>query len=98
MFAFLFFSVHILSSCRDVSKIELIEDIDAYVNYIENVHADPYRLITRENFFGKAQEQKQKIRALENASISILDCFIYFQELSALIQDGHTRIHFEHGS
>ena len=47
--AVLFFSVHILSSCRDVSKIELIEDIDAYVYYIEHVHADPYRLITREN-------------------------------------------------
>ena len=92
--AVLFFSVHILSSCRDVSKIELIEDIDAYVYYIEHVHADPYRLITRENFVGKAQEQKQKIRVLENTNISILECAIYLQELSAFIQDGHTRINF----
>ena len=94
VFAVIFFSVHILSSCRDVSKIELIEDIDAYVYYIEHVHADPYRLITRENFVGKAQEQKQKIRVLENTNISILECAIYLQELSALIQDGHTRINF----
>ena len=94
LFVFLFLSVNIFASCRDVSKIELIEDIDAYVNTIDQVHAEPYRLLTREKFLGKAQELKQKITTLENARISVLKCAFYLQELCALIQDGHTRINF----
>ena len=94
LFVFLFLSVNIFAGCREVSKIELIEDIDAYVNTIDQVHAEPYRLITREKFIGKALELKQKIRALEEDSISVLKCAFYLQELSALIQDGHTRINF----
>jgi hypothetical protein len=91
---FLFLSVNIFASCRDVSKKELIEDIDAYVNTIDQVHADPYRLITKEKFVEKAQELKQRIRTLESDSISVPEGAFYLQELSALIQDGHTRINF----
>jgi hypothetical protein len=86
--------MYMCGGCRDVSKVELIEDIDIYVNTIDQVHADPYRLISRENFIGKAQELKQKIRALENAKISVPQCALYLMELCALIQDGHTRINF----
>ncbi|MGD8342543.1 MAG: S41 family peptidase [Desulfobacterales bacterium] len=82
------------AGCQDVSKVELIEDIDLYVNTIDRVHAEPYRLISRENFIGKAQELKQKIRALENARISVPQCALYLMELCALIQDEHTRINF----
>ena len=94
IFTLLFLGTHILISCRDVSKTELIEDIDAFVNIIDQVHADPYRLITKEKFIGKAQRLKQKIRTLENVRISVPHCAFYLQELSALIQDGHTRINF----
>ena len=94
IFVLLFLDMSIFSSCRDISKIELIEDIDAYVNTIDQIHADPYRLITKEKFIGKAQELKQKIGTLENTRISVPHCAFYLQELSALIQDGHTRINF----
>jgi hypothetical protein len=92
--ALLLLGIYICAGCRDVSKVELIEDIDIYVNTIDQVHAEPYRLISRENFIGKAQELKQKIRALENARISVPQCALYLMELCALIQDGHTRIDF----
>ncbi len=94
IFMILFLGTHSLISCRDVSKTELTEDIDAYVKTIDQVHADPYRLITREQFAGQAQELKQTIKTLENARISVLQCAFYLQELAALIQDGHTRINF----
>ena len=94
LFVFLFLSANIFAGCRDVSKIELIEDIDAYVNTIDQVHAEPYRLITKEKFVEKAQELKQEIRTLESDSISIPEGAFYLQELCALIQDGHTRINF----
>jgi hypothetical protein len=94
VFVLVFFSVNSFAGYREVSKKDLIEDIDAYVNYIDHVHADPYRITTREKFVGKAQELKQKIRNLENANISVLECANYLQELSAIIQDGHTRINF----
>jgi hypothetical protein len=94
VFVFVFLSVNFFAGCREVSKKELIEDIDAYMNYIDHVHADPYRLTTREKFVGRAQELKQKIMTLEKASISVWECANYLQELSAIIQDGHTRIYF----
>jgi hypothetical protein len=94
IFILTFLGSLILIGCRDVSKKELIEDIDFYVNTIDEVHADPYRLISRENFIEKAQELKQKIRALENTMISVPQCALYLMELCALIQDGHTRINF----
>ena len=97
VFVFVFLSFNSCAEYRDVSKNELIEDIDAYVNYIDHVHADPYRLTTREKFIGKAEGLKQKIRNLENASISVPECANYLQELSAIIQDGHTRIYFPFG-
>ena len=94
IFVLLFLGTPILISCREVSKIELIEDIDTYLNIIDQVHADPYRLITREKFLGKAQELKQKIRNLESDSIPVLQCAFYLLELCAFIQDEHTRINF----
>ena len=94
MVAFLLLSVTIFASCQDVSKKELIEDIDAYVSTIDQVHADPYRLISKEKFVEKAQELKQRIRTLESDSISVPKGAFYLLELCALIQDGHSRINF----
>jgi len=79
-------------SGNDVSKAKLIEDIDTYVKYISQVHADPWRLIPEAEFNQKAEEIKQRIRGLNEDMIPIFDCFFYLEELAVTIQDGHTGI------
>ena len=75
------------------NKKELIEDIHSYETYINDVHANPFRLITRESFQDKVQSTSNEILKKDADTISPLDCYFYLQELSASIQDGHTRIY-----
>jgi hypothetical protein len=77
-----------------VSKDKLINDIDYYVKVINEAHGDPYRIISRQRFEKKVEELKHHIRSLKSDKIPIIDCFFFLQELTALIQDGHTRISF----
>ena len=86
--------LHFFCGCRDITKKELIEDIHAYEAYIDEIHADPYRLITKEQFKNKAKKIKKAILQLNNDHLSQIDAFFYLQELSASLQDYHTRIHF----
>ncbi|UCH94969.1 MAG: hypothetical protein JSV88_32600 [Candidatus Aminicenantes bacterium] len=77
-----------------VSKDRLINDINYYANVINEAHGDPYRIISRQRFEKKIEELKHRIRSLKTEKIPIIDCFFFLQELTALIQDGHTRISF----
>jgi hypothetical protein len=79
-------------SSQDIAREKLIEDIDTYVKYICQVHADPWRLITEADFKQKAEEIRQRIRKSNEDAIMIFDCFFYLEELAAAIQDGHTGI------
>ncbi len=79
-------------SGKEVAREKLIEDIDTYVSYISQVHADPWRLISGAEFKQKAEEIKQRIQGLNEDTIPIVDCFFYLEELAAAIQDGHTGI------
>ena len=77
---------------NDVAREKLLEDIDTYVKYISQVHADPWRLITEAEFNQRAEEIKQRIRGLNEDAIPIFDCYFYLEELAAAIKDGHTGI------
>jgi hypothetical protein len=85
--------LHALSACREIPKEELIEDIRSYEACIDEVHANPYRLITKRAFHDRAESTIDEILNIDGESISSLDCFFYLQELAASIQDGHTRIY-----
>jgi len=78
--------------CREVSKKALVKDIGIYQGYIDEIHADPYRMIPRKDFKLSAEKTKQDVSRLDNNTIPIIDCFFILQELSAKIQDRHTRI------
>jgi hypothetical protein len=77
-----------------VSKDKLINDIDYLAKVINEAHGDPYRIISRQRFEKKIKELKHHIRSLKTDKIPIIDCFFFLQELTALIQDGHTSISF----
>ena len=76
-----------------VNKTDLIADINEYADKIEKIHPDPYRLISKENFISSVENIKTQIKALDNETIKLFDCYYYLQKLAVRIQDGHTKIH-----
>ncbi len=86
-------SIFSLSGCKNINKEALIEDIRSYEAYISGVHANPYRLITKNEFDDQVDELINEILKIDQETISRLDCYFYLQKLAASIQDGHTRIY-----
>ncbi|MHC4536708.1 MAG: S41 family peptidase [Planctomycetota bacterium] len=76
-----------------VEKADLINDIDEYIGRTDEVHPDPYRLISREDFATEVEKIKCRIDSLDNENVDIFDCYYYLQGLAALLLDGHTKIH-----
>jgi hypothetical protein len=76
-----------------VTKSGLIEDVDALVALTEEMHADPYRVTGRVEFFEKAGEIKSQIAAVESEEIPAQDAFYALQELAVLLNDGHTTLY-----
>ena len=92
----LFFSICFIGCAifpGPTNKKGLIEDIHSYENYINDVHANPFRLITKESFHDKVESTTNEILKKDADTISSLDCYFYLQEISACIQDVHTRIY-----
>ena len=76
-----------------VSRAHLLSDIDMYINNINKVHPDPYRLIPEENFVSEIEQVKGEIKALDHVNINVFDCYYYLQKIAVLIKDGHTKIY-----
>ena len=75
-----------------VEKMSLIKDIDQYLELINEVHCDPYRLISYSDLRRDADSLKSEILSLPLDSIHILDCYYFLQLLASQINDGHTMI------
>jgi len=75
-----------------VEKGFLLEDIGHYIRLVNEVHGNPYQMISKESFLTKAEKIKKEIFDLDEDSIPLIDCYYFIQELSASIKDGHTKI------
>ena len=93
VFVILTVSIFSLSGCKNINKEALIEDIRSYEAYISKAHANPYRLITKNEFDDQIDDLIDEILKIDQETISRLDCYFYLQKLAARIQDGHTRIY-----
>jgi C-terminal processing protease CtpA/Prc len=76
-----------------VARSGLIEDVDALVAFTDEMHADPYRVTSREAFLAKAEEIKSHLQTAGSDEIPAQDAFYDLQELAASIQDGHTTLY-----
>jgi len=76
-----------------VNKADLLSDIEMYIDNIDQVHPDPYRLISKESFTSEINRVKVDIETLGHEDINVIDCYYYLQKIAALIQDGHTKIY-----
>jgi len=75
-----------------VSKEELIQDVDFYTSHVDEMHAAPYKMISKQDFLRKADEVKDRIRAHDSVNLSVFEAYYHLQEIAASIQDGHTRV------
>ncbi len=75
-----------------VSKYDLIKDIDQYLDLIDEVHGDPYRLISKKDLEKIADSVKTGIMDHPADSVQLPDCYYALQYISSAIKDGHTMI------
>jgi hypothetical protein len=72
------------------SNEQIISDIDYAVKTLENVHPNPYKVISKENFYLKVDSIKKKLPE----KISETEALKIFFELYALVRDAHTGSNF----
>jgi hypothetical protein len=77
-----------------ISKNELVQDIDFYVQMIVASHGNPFKFISEKAFKEKAKELKDRIKVQEEDRIQLVDFYYLLQELAATMQDEHTDISF----
>lgn len=75
-----------------IPKEALLDDLDFFVKKIEEAHADPYRLISREDFKKLVTRLKEKILKNTQDELSLWKSYFILDELAAAIQDEHTTI------
>ena len=69
-----------------------MEDIDYFIEKIEEAHAEPYRVISKEEFKKLAARLKEYTLTLREDRISPWESYYILAELAAAIQDEHTLI------
>mgnify|MGYP001205283690 CR=1 FL=1 len=77
-----------------LTKDEIKEDIKYLIYLFDNVHSNAYRKISRDNFFNCVERIFKEIENNPREDISVIDAWYYYQELTALLSDGHTEIYY----
>ena len=75
-----------------ISKQQLIQDIEFYKEKLEDVHPEPYRITSKNQFENLVSSIIHQVEQSNKIKFDIFECFYYLQEICALVQDGHTRI------
>jgi hypothetical protein len=82
------------SHAQTVTKDQLLQDIDYIVKLMEESHANPYQIHSKEKFINKSLEIKNRLGQLSKDTFSQIESYYFLQELVAYIQDGHTSVQF----
>jgi hypothetical protein len=73
-----------------VTERGLLEDLNFLAKKMDEVHADPYRMISQQEFESSIRRINQAIKQQAQNRFSLLDSYYVLQEAAALIQDEHT--------
>ena len=79
---------------RSITKDQLLEDLRFLVEKVDNVHADPFRLISKKDFQTTIQRLEEEIEQQKQERFSLFESYYPLQKAAALIQDEHTFIDF----
>jgi len=75
-----------INPSQSFTKEQIISDIDYAVNMLEEVHPDPYSIISKEDFYLKVDFIKQTL----SETVSEKEAHRTISKIYALIEDGHT--------
>jgi hypothetical protein len=81
---------------RRLTADAVLTDVDHLVDTLEQAHADPYRVTSREDLLELVSRVKARLRSREGARISIPESYFILQEIAAVVQDEHTWVAFPH--
>ena len=73
-------------SSQSYTKEQITGDIDFAINMMEDVHPDPYSIISKEDFYRKMDSIKKELPE----TVPDLVAHKTFRKIYALIKDGHT--------
>lgn len=65
-------------------------DIDSLVVYIERIHPDPYRQLSKEVFYSAVNQTKQCLSSKEK--VTLLDIYYEASRLMAMFKEGHVSV------
>ena len=75
---------------KSYSPAEAIADIDSLVVYVERIHPDPYRQLSKEDFYSAVDQAKQRLSAKEK--VTSLDFYNEAARLMAMFKEGHVSV------
>jgi len=69
-----------------IAREKAIKDIDFFNQTLQEVHCNPYKFISKENYYKKVMELKKSL----NDSVSINQLIFSLYQLTSSLKDGHT--------
>lgn len=75
-----------------VEKQGFLKDIDYYLNIIDEVHSNPYNLVSKDEIWEKTRNLKKEVEGLKKDKIPAIDCYFYLQRVATFLQDEHTSV------
>ena len=75
---------------KTYTSADAIADIDSLVVYIERVHPDPYRQLSKESFYEAVKQTKQRLSSKEK--VTPLEFYYEASRLAAMFKEGHLSV------
>lgn len=75
---------------KTYSPAEVAADLDSLVVYIERVHPDPYRQLSKEEFYKAVEQAKQRLSAKEK--VTPVEFYYETSRLAAMFKEGHLSV------
>ena len=75
---------------KTYTSADAIADIDSLVVYIERVHPDPYRQLSKEFFYEAVKQVKQRLSSKEK--VTPLEFYYEASRLAAMFKEGHLSV------
>ncbi len=75
---------------KTYSPAQVAADLDSLVVYIERVHPDPYRQLSKAEFYGAVEQAKQRLSA--RGKVTPMEFYYEASRLAAMFKEGHLSV------
>lgn len=79
---------------KTYSPAQVAADLDSLVVYIERVHPDPYRQLSKAEFYKAVEQAKQRLSA--KGKVTQMEFYYEASRLAAMFKEGHLSVRTDH--